>query len=349
VTDPLVSAEGLVKHYPTEDSFLARLLGRRRWVRAVDGVDLDIYPGETLALVGESGCGKSTLGRTLLHLEEPTAGTVRHRGDDLGTLPPAELRRRRRDLQYVFQNPSASLDPRLTVGDAIGEALGVHDIATGTERDRRTADLLETVGLRPSHAARYPRELSGGQRQRVGIARALAVDPEFVVCDEPVSALDVSVQAGILNLLADLQDELGLTYLLIAHDLSVVQHLADRVAVMYLGELVEVGPVEDVFSPPYHPYTWSLLSAVPEPDPRWDRERVVLDGTVPSATDPPDGCKFHTRCPIVQDDCDEWADHPDLGAVDGDHTSTGDGEHTHTHAIACPYHERLAGEREGDQ
>jgi peptide/nickel transport system ATP-binding protein len=339
VTDPLVSAEGLVKRYPTEESFLARLLGRRRWVRAVDGVDLRIRPGETLALVGESGCGKSTLGRALVHLEEPTAGTVRHRGDDLSALSAADLRDRRRDLQYVFQNPTASLDPRLTVGDAVREALDVHDIGPVGERDRRVVSLLETVGLRPSHASRYPRELSGGQRQRVGIARALAVDPEFVVCDEPVSALDVSVQAGVLNLLSDLQDEFGLTYLLVAHDLSVVGHLADRVAVMYLGELVEVGSVEDVFSPPYHPYTYSLLSAVPEPDPRWEGDRVVLDGAVPSATDPPDGCKFHTRCPIAQADCGEWDAHPDLEAVDGDAA----------HAIACPYHDRLDAELAADR
>jgi len=329
VTDPLLSAEGLVKHYPTEEDFLARLLGRRRWVRAVDGVDLEIYPGETLALVGESGCGKSTLGRALVHLEEPTAGTVRHRGDDLGALSAGELRARRRDLQYVFQNPSASLDPRLTVGDTVREALDAHGVGPVGERDRRVVELLEAVGLRPSHAGRYPRELSGGQRQRVGIARALAVDPEFVVCDEPVSALDVSVQAGVLNLLADLQDEFGLTYLVVAHDLSVVEHIADRVAVMYLGELVEVGTVEAVFSPPYHPYTYSLLSAVPEPDPQWEGDRIVLDGAVPSATDPPDGCKFHTRCPIAQDDCSEWDTHPDLEAVADDH------------AIACPYSDRL--------
>ncbi|MFB6195877.1 MAG: ABC transporter ATP-binding protein [Haloplanus sp.] len=330
MSEPLLRAEGLVKRYPTEESFLARVLGRRRWVHAVDGVDLTVRAGETLALVGESGCGKSTLGRTLVHLEEPTAGTVRHRGDDLGALSAAALRERRRDLQYVFQNPTASLDPRLTVGDAVGEALDVHGLADDErDRRRRVATLLETVGLRPSHAARYPRELSGGQRQRVGLARVLAVDPEFVVCDEPVSALDVSAQAGVLNLLADLQDEFGLTYLLIAHDLSVVEHLADRVAVMYLGELVEIGTVEEVFAPPYHPYTWSLLSAVPEPDPRWEGERVVLDGTVPSATDPPGGCKFHTRCPIAQDDCGTWADHPDLESVGGEH------------AIACPYHERI--------
>jgi len=339
VTDPLLSAEGLVKHYPTEEHFLARLLGRRRWVRAVDGVDIDIYPGETLALVGESGCGKSTLGRALVHLEEPTAGTVRHRGDDLAALSDAELRARRRDLQYVFQNPTASLDPRLTVGDAVREALDVHDIGPVGERDRRVVSLLETVGLRPSHAGRYPRELSGGQCQRVGLARALAVDPEFVVCDEPVSALDVSVQAGILNLLADLQDEFGLAYLVVAHDLSVVQHVADRVAVMYLGELVEIGTVEEVFSPPYHPYTYSLLSAVPEPDPRWEGERVVLDGAVPSATDPPDGCKFHPRCPIAQDDCGEWDAHPDLETV----------AESDDHAIACPYRDRLDAEMGGDR
>ena len=335
MTDPLLRAEGLVKHYPTEGGFMARLLGRHRWVRAVDGVDLDVHPGETLALVGESGCGKSTLGRTLVHLEAPTAGTVRHRGDDLSALSEAELRERRRDLQYVFQNPTASLDPRLTVGDAVGEALDGHAV-TGTSRDRRVAELLETVGLRPSHAARYPRELSGGQCQRVAIARALAVDPEFVVCDEPVSALDVSVQAGILNLLADLQDEFGLTYLLVAHDLSVVEHLADRVAVMYLGELVEVGPVEAVFSPPYHPYTRALLSAVPEPDPRWERDRIVLEGDVPSATDPPDGCKFHTRCPIARDDCGEWDSHPDPAPVGEDHV------------IACPYYERVE-DGDGDE
>jgi peptide/nickel transport system ATP-binding protein len=333
VTDPLLSAEGLVKQYPTEETFLARLLGDRQWVRAVDGVDLEVRRGETLALVGESGCGKSTLGRTLVHLEEPTAGTVRHRGDALGDLPAAELRARRRDLQYVFQHPTASLDPRLTVGDAVGEALDAHGLATDGERDDRIVDLLETVGLHAGHARRYPRELSGGQNQRVAIARALAVDPEFVVCDEPVSALDVSVQASILNLLADLQESLGLTYLFVAHDLSVVQHVADRVAVMYLGELVEVGTVDEVFAPPYHPYTWSLLSAVPEPDPRWEGDRIVLEGTVPSAIDPPDGCKFHTRCPIAQDDCDEWDDHPDLEPVGDDH------------AIACPYHELIEAER----
>jgi peptide/nickel transport system ATP-binding protein len=329
VTEPLLRAEGLTKHYPTEDGLLARLFGSRRWVRALDGVDLEIHEGETLALVGESGCGKSTLGRTLLQLEEPTAGSVFHRGDDLTELSSAELRTRRADLQYVFQNPDASLDPRLTVGDLVGEALDVHDVASGRDRDERVRALLETVGLQASHAKRYPHEFSGGQRQRIGLARALAVDPELVVCDEPVSALDVSVQARILNLLDDLQERFGLAYLFIAHDLSVVEHVADRVAVMYLGELVEVGPTEAVFSPPYHPYTRALLSAIPEPDPLWAGERIVLEGPVPSPVDPPSGCKFHTRCPVASEECGEWDDHPALEPVGEDH------------AVACPYYDRV--------
>ncbi len=331
-SQPLVQADELTKYYSNADGFLDRVLGNQSQVRAVDGVDLEVREGETLGLVGESGCGKSTLGRTLLQLEEPTDGRVYFKGEDITELSGSALREKRREMQYIFQNPFASLNPRLTINDIVGEALDVHGIADGEERDARIAEILDTVGLKPSHANRYPHEFSGGQRQRIGIARALAVDPDFVVCDEPVSALDVSVQAQILNLLEDLQDDLGLSYLFIAHDLSVVEHIADRIAVMYLGEIVEVGTAEEIFSPPYHPYTHALLSAIPEPDPLWQGDRVILEGSVPSPLDPPNGCKFHTRCPIAQGDCGEWEDHPDLEDVGG------------SHQIACPYHEMIDSE-----
>ncbi len=297
--DPIVRVENLTKYYPTADGFLDKILGKTSWVKALDGVSFELHEGETLGIVGESGCGKSTLGRTLLQLEEPTEGTVHYDGTDLTQVSSSRMRAYRTDLQYIFQNPFASLNPRLTVGDIIGEPLDIHGIASGAEREERIYELLETVGLNPSHANRYPHEFSGGQRQRIGIARALAVDPELIVCDEPVSALDVSVQAQILNLLEDLQEEFGLSYIFIAHDLSVVEHIADRIGVMYLGEIAEMGTAEEVFAEPHHPYTEALLSAIPEPDPLWEGDRILLSGTVPSPIDPPSGCKFHTRCPRV--------------------------------------------------
>ncbi|MCU4926795.1 ATP-binding cassette domain-containing protein [Halobacteria archaeon AArc-dxtr1] len=307
--EPILSAEGLTKHYESNQGVLDSLLGRSVPVRALEGVDLELYPGETLGIVGESGSGKTTLGRALLRLVEPTAGTVAYRPRDgshpesvdhtvdLTAVSNSRLRDLRTELQYVFQDPSASLNPRLTVGEIVGEPLEIHDIADGTARTDRVRDLLETVGLDPDHAARYPHEFSGGQRRRIGIARALAVEPSVIVCDEPVSGLDVSTQAQIVNLLADLQASHGLSYVVIAHDLRVVEHVADRIAVMYLGEIVEQGRTEDVFAAPHHPYTEALLSAIPEPDPRWDGERIRLSGTVPSPVDPPSGCRFHTRCP----------------------------------------------------
>ncbi len=297
--DVVLRAEGLKKYYPTEDGFLDKVFGESGWVKALDGVDLQIREGETLGIVGESGCGKSTLGRTLLQLEEPTDGTVHYREENLVEATGDRLQAARTDLQMIFQNPFASLNPRFTVADIIGEPLDIHGIASGSQRDKRISELLEEVGLSRSHANRYPHEFSGGQLQRIGIARALAVDPELIVCDEPVSALDVSVQAQILNLLKSLQKEYGLSYIFIAHDLSVVEHISDRIGVMYLGKLVEKGTTEEIFAEPHHPYTEALLSAIPEPNPRWEHDRILLKGTVPSPIDPPSGCSFHTRCPRV--------------------------------------------------
>ena len=298
----LLEVRGLAKEFPIRSAFLRRRLGA---VAAVAEVDLDIAAGETVALVGESGSGKSTLGRMIVRLIEPTRGEIRFRGEDLLALPPRELRRARRHFQVVFQDPYGSLNPRMTIGAAIKEGLIVHDLAQGAEADRRVATLLEEVGLRAEYAGRYPHEFSGGQRQRIGIARALAVQPSFIVCDEPVSALDVSVQAQVVNLLRDLQRERGLAYLFIAHDLAVVAHMADRVAVMYLGHIVELAPRSSLFATPRMPYTKALLSAVPVPDPGASRQRVLLPGEPPSPANPPSGCVFHPRClhPAKDADC----------------------------------------------
>jgi oligopeptide/dipeptide ABC transporter ATP-binding protein len=290
---PLLSVRDLSKHYARK----AGLFGSTKGVvRAVDGVSFDVFPGETLGLVGESGCGKTTTGRAILRLIEPTTGGVTFDGQDVLRLDSGALRRLRRKMQIIFQDPFSSLNPRMSIGAIVREGLTIHRIAEGAEADTRVRQLLEEVGLRPEYAQRYPHEFSGGQRQRVGIARALSVEPTFIVCDEPVSALDVSVQAQVINLLQDLQRDRGLAYLFIAHDLSVVEHIADRVAVMYLGHIVELSSAADLYREPLMPYTQALLSAVPVPDPAAKRERIVLQGDVPSPANPPSGCVFHPRC-----------------------------------------------------
>jgi oligopeptide/dipeptide ABC transporter ATP-binding protein len=300
--DTLLEVRGLKKYFSIRGGFFGREQGA---VRAVDGVTFWLGRSETLGLVGESGSGKTTAGRTLLRLIEPTAGSARFEGVDIFAMERRELQRMRRRAQIVFQDPFASLNPRMTVGDMIREVLKVHRLAKGKAAEARVRELLQLVGLTPAHADRYPHEFSGGQRQRIGIARALSVEPDFIVCDEPVSALDVSVQAQVLNLLEELQHKLGLAYLFIAHDLSVVEHVSDRIAVMYLGRIVEMGDAGDVINDPKHPYTRALLSAVPVPDPGFRRERIVLLGDVPSPSDPPSGCPFHPRChhPLKDADC----------------------------------------------
>ncbi len=326
---PLVEADGLEVHFPILSGILQRQRGS---VRAVDGVTLSIERGETVGLVGESGCGKSTLGRALIRLREATGGTVRFDGRDLRALSPVELRRLRRRMQIIFQDPYGSLDPRMTVGAIVAEPIETHRLASGRAKAERVRELLRLVGLDPGFTARYPHEFSGGQRQRIGVARALAVEPEFIVCDEPISALDVSIQGQVLNLLIDLRRELRLTYLFIAHDLAAVRHISDRVGVMYLGTLVEIGRSSLVYASPAHPYTRALLSAVPVADPAIERQRrrVILVGDVPSPADPPPGCRFHTRCWLYErlgrpEDCRTVE--PELRAV-------GDGQRA-----ACHYAE----------
>ncbi|MFC7130705.1 ABC transporter ATP-binding protein [Haloferax chudinovii] len=303
----VLEASGVKKHFAQADGLLDRLLGENASVKAVDGVDLTVHEGETVAVVGESGCGKSTLGRTLLQHYDATAGSVRYRGTELTDLSDREMRAHRRNVQMVFQDPLASLNPRQTVGQILKAPMEVHGIGdSDAERTEIASDLLERVGLKANQLERYPKQFSGGQQQRIGIARALTLEPDLIVADEPVSALDVSVQAQILNLLQELQDELNLSLIFITHDLSVVRYLADRVAVMYLGELVETAPTDDLFDNPQHPYTESLLSAVPRIDPTARTDRILLEGSVPSPLHPPSGCRFHTRCPKVVPPAD-WA------------------------------------------
>jgi len=312
--ETLLEVSHLKKYFPIKGGVLSRTIG---FVYAVDDVSFTVDKGETLGLVGESGCGKSTTGRSILRLIEPTDGTIHFEGQDVTALDKNAMRSLRREMQIIFQDPYASLNPRMTVGSIIGEPLEIHKIARGSEKTERVASLLQKVGLRPEDMRKYPHEFSGGQRQRIGIARALALNPKLIVCDEPVSALDVSIQAQVINLLEDLQEEFGLSYLFIAHNLNVVEHISDRVAVMYLGQIVELAPDTDLYNDPQHPYTEALLSAVPIPDPTVQKKRIILEGDVPSPIDPPSGCHFHTRCMYKEKICEEEA--PEFKHIGGGH------------------------------
>ncbi len=298
--DVLLSVRDLTKYFPITGGLFSRIVGH---VKAVDGVSFDLLRGETMGLVGESGCGKTTTGRAVLRLIEPTSGSIKFEGKEIVKLPKSEMRALRREMQIIFQDPFGSLNPRMSVGEIIEEPLDIHHIGNRHEREKRVKELLEVVGLASYHMRRYPHEFSGGQRQRVGIARALALNPKLIVADEPVSALDVSIQSQILNLLEDLQKEFGLTYLFIAHGLNVIRHISDRVGVMYLGAMVEIADAEEIYRKPLHPYTEALFSAIPIPNPMLKRERIILQGDVPSPVNPPSGCRFHTRCPIAQEQC----------------------------------------------
>jgi len=329
-TQPVLEVRDLRTYFPIRRGVFSRTVGH---IKAVDGVTFSVPRGKTLGLVGESGCGKTTVGRTLLRLIPATSGEVIYKGEDFFAYHGEKLRRLRRQMQIIFQDPVSSLNPRMTIGNIIGEPIQVHGIARGRERDEMVASLLQRVGLDPSYAARYPHEFSGGQRQRIGIARALALAPDFIVCDEPVSALDVSIQSQVLNLLSDLQDEFQLTYLFIAHNLAVVRHLSTRVGVMYLGKLVELAPADELYVNPKHPYTKALLSAIPIPDPTVRRERIVLKGDLPSPANPPSGCRFHTRCPMAQEICK--TEEPPLRDVGGGHLSA-----CHFAEDVTPLHEK---------
>jgi len=312
--ETLVEVKNLVKYFPVRAGLLQRVVNH---VKAVDDVSFFVKKGETLGLVGESGCGKTTVGRTMLRLIEPTSGTATFRGNNVFSMTPPDLKIARREMQIIFQDPYASLDPRVPIGESIMEGLHIHKVGTPKERVDIMIETMKKVGLEDYHARRYPHEFSGGQRQRIGIARALALRPSFIVCDEPVSALDVSIQSQVLNILKDLQEEFGLTYLFIAHNLSVVEHVSDRVAVMYLGKMVELTTREELFRNPLHPYTKALMSAIPVPNPRLKRQRVILKGDVPSPLNPPRGCRFHPRCPVAIDKCSQ--DEPVFKEVSSEH------------------------------
>jgi oligopeptide transport system ATP-binding protein len=330
MAQPLLQVKNLKKYFPIKGGILSKTVGH---VQAVDDISFDLYPGETVGLVGESGCGKSTAARTILRLIEPTSGEVFFEGQDILKLGKKPMRSLRRQMQIIFQDPYASLNPRMTVASIVGEPLEIHKIAKGRAKEESVANILEKVGLRPEHMRRYPHEFSGGQRQRIGIARALALNPKLIIGDEPVSALDVSIQAQVINLLEDLQHEFNLTYLIIAHDLSVVEHISDRVAVMYLGKIVELATDRELYENPSHPYTEALLSAVPRPDPSIKKQRIILPGDVPSPINPPSGCRFHTRCLYAKADCKTVE--PPLQDIGGGHY------------VACHYWKEVQAKRLG--